>query len=79
MIEYRNKLIEYLCSAKELAQKDIDAHNLLPIDEKVKLGLAINDAELDKTGSIFITNESKFNFTENNSKIRVGDKVFLSS
>ena len=79
MIEYRNKLIEYLCSAKELAQKDIDAHNLLPIDEKVKLGLAINDAELDKTGSIFITNESKFNFTENNSKIRVGDKVFLRS
>ena len=73
VIDYRNKLIEYLNREKEFSLQDIDEHNQMTDTQKVDAGLLICNAVLvSRVKEICV-----FDALENDTKLRTGDKVRL--
>ena len=77
MIEFRNQLIDYLRREKELTEAEIARHRTLSDEAKEEAGLMIRHASIDISDDEVLTNEYRFRFDDNQTKIRIGDKVKL--
>lgn len=73
--DMRKRIYDYLQQQKELELADIEANSQLTDEEKVEAGLLIKDAQVVKV----CDNQYELHTTEDNTKIRVGDSVKLSS
>lgn len=69
--EYKQQILDYLNTQKELELADMEANRNLPIEEKIEKGLLISDVEVieGKDGCYALRT------FEDNSKLRIGDKV----
>ena len=76
MIDFRDSLIKYLEDEKELCEAEIALHKTLTREEKVIEGLLICDTVAESQGG---THECLFRFSENNTKVRLGDMIKLKS
>lgn len=76
MIEFRDSLIKYLQDEKEFCEAEIASHKLLSREEKAQKGLLICDAIAE---SLYNSNKCIFRFSENNTKVRLGDMVKVRS
>ena len=73
--DMRQRIYDYLQQQKELELADIEANSLLTDEEKVEAGLLIKDAQVVKV----CDNQYELHTTEDNTKLRVGDSVKLTS
>lgn len=73
--DMRQRIYDYLQQQKELELADIEANSQLTDKEKVEAGLLIKDAQVVKV----CDNQYELHTTEDNTKLRVGDSVKLSS
>lgn len=73
--DMRQRIYDYLQQQKELELADIEANSQLTDEEKVEAGLLIKDAQVVKV----CDNQYELHATEDNTKLRVGDSVKLSS
>lgn len=73
--DMHQRIYDYLQQQKELELADIEANSLLTDEEKVEAGLLIKDALVVKV----CDNQYELHTTEDNTKLRVGDSVKLSS
>lgn len=73
--DMRKRIYDYLQQQKELELADIEANSQLTDEEKVEAGLLIKDAQVVKV----CDNQYELHTTEDNTKLRVGDSVKLSS
>lgn len=68
---FRDQLLEYLETQKELEEKDIVANRKLSEDEKVEAGLLLKEAKVIKAcGHQYVLST-----VDDNTKLRVGDGV----
>ena len=73
--DMRQRIYDYLQQQKELELADIEANSQLTDKEKVEAGLLIKDAQVVKV----CDNQYELHTTEDNTKLRVGDSIKLSS
>ncbi len=73
--EYKQQLLEYLHCEKELAEKDIEIHQSLSDKEKIEQGYLLRGCLVQKQ----IDDCYELLASENNSKLRSGDRVVMIS
>jgi len=71
--EYKDSLLDYLNQEKILMERDIELHQDLPDEEKVEQGYLIPACRITN----HLDDSYELTATENNSKLRAGDKVTL--
>ena len=79
MNEFREQLIAYLVEEREISKKEITLHKMMSPEEKEAEGLMIRNAEISITSEEIGTDEYRFRFDNNNTKIRLGDHILLTS
>ena len=78
MLNFRDKLVNYLIEERDWYDEEIRAHKELDDDSKVAAGLLIRDCSVDPASGTATAGETRFNFDENNTKTRMGDTVSVS-
>lgn len=71
--EYKDSLLDYLNQEKILMERDIELHQDLPDEEKIEQGYLIPACRITN----HVDDSYELTATENNSKLRAGDKVTL--
>lgn len=77
MEEFKNKLLDYLRAERRIANEEIAKHRQMPDEEKEAAGLMIRHAAIDISDEEVETDECRFRFEVNETKIRLGDYVRL--
>ena len=77
MVEFKNKLLDYLRAERRIANEEIAKHRQMPDEEKEAAGLMIRHASIDINDDEVESDEYRFRFEINETKIRLGDYVRL--
>ena len=77
MEEFRQQLLEYIKSERKIVNEEIARHRQMSDEEKEQDGLMIRHAWIDISDDETTTDEYRFRFDSNATKIRLGDYVRL--
>ena len=77
MEAFKEQLLEYIRQERAISHAEIEEHRHMPDEEKEAAGLMIRHAQIDIDDNEVFTDEYRFRFDVNDTKIRIGDYVQL--